>query len=225
MKYIEWGFLLAFLLSASGTPVSARDGEAGPAEMFTQTKKEASAVTISSDETRVRDRFLPLQENQQLYYDWKYRFPVPPYRASTLSRYKPNFGKVVWVKSHFEKDLIDWFERLGPLEGEKNMRLTPIEIGKEVGPYLDTYLKKLENRNKTWADNFEKWGRSYIDLRGGGKEPINLELRDYRNGNFLLLDPRKGKGRVCYFIPEKFDSLVKALLNYRTREERKKPAK
>lgn len=168
---------------------------------------------------------MPLQERQELYYDWKYRFPVPPYRASTLSRYKPNFGKAVWVKSHFEKDIPAWLETLGPLEGGKTLRLTPLEIGKEVGPYLDRHLKALEETDKVWADSFERWGRSYIDLRGGGKQPFDLELRDYRNGNFILLEPSKGKGRVCYFIPEKFDALVKALLEYRTRDERKKSAK
>jgi hypothetical protein len=169
---------------------------------------------------RMDSQFLPLQDNPIYYSDEKRRFPVPRHRLSSLISYKPNFGKKIWIATHRQRDVEKASALAGDLLNRKTMRMTPIEIGKEVGPWLKPVIRQMQTGDE-WKKSFEEWGRSYADLGNAGKKLCTFVLMDYSNGNFLLMKPRRGDEMVCFYLPEKFDPLVKRLMDYRTREERK----
>jgi hypothetical protein len=191
------------------------------------------AVQSPKNMKSLDNRFLPLQKNQIFYSDWKFKNRLSFIEARDLVRFKANFGKKVWTGSHTMRDVKKASDLLGDLLGSKRYSMSAMEIGKEVGPFLEDYWHDVDFDGKAimkaekedWADRFELWGRSFVDLNRMGKQRCTFKLEDYENGNFLMIKPKKGSQWMAWYIPEKYDALVKGLLKYETRIERSKSKK
>jgi hypothetical protein len=184
----------------------------------------------ASDSQDIDKIFLPAQENQVFYKDWKLKEKLTFIEAKDIISFKANFGKKVWVGSHSEEDIKAAEHFLGRLENKKNYSMSAVEIGKEVGPFLEDYWKKVDfqgkaqmkEEKKEWAQRFELWGRSFVNLNRMGKQRSFFTLLDYERGNFLLVKPKKGSTMMAWYFPEKYDALIKGLLKYETQIERSK---
>lgn len=157
--------------------------------------------------------FNPLQDNPEYFSDRKCKRALPLDKARTLLKYKPNFGKKIWMKSHLADTVKAKADLLGPMVSEKTYTMTALEIADKVAPHLETQLKGTGIDYQEWADTFEKWGRTYVDPSQGGNKLSTFVVQDYQNGNFLILQPKTGAA-VCYYIAEKFDPIVKGMLSY-----------
>lgn len=189
---------------------------------------QASASQSPKNMKALDDRFLPLQKAQIFYGDWKFKNRLTFIKARDLVRFKANFGKKVWTGSHTKKDIKKASKLLGTLVDSKDYSMSAMEIGKDVGPFLEDYWHKIDfkgkakirSEKKDWADRFELWGRSFVDLNRMGNTRCSFRLEDYENGNFLMIKPKKGSKWMAWYIPEKYDAIVKGLLAYETRLER-----
>jgi hypothetical protein len=195
---------------ASGDSQAAADSEKNIEE-----KKDAhKTIFPEPDKVKYLDNYyLPLQENPQYYSDRKCKNLVINAYAVDLIKYKPNFGKKIWMKSHDADSLREVRKYLGQKLAQKNFQLSAIEIADHVYPHVKDYLKDTNIDIDSWSDKFEIWGRTYVDPADGGKRRSHFIALDFQNGNFLVVSPRRGQ-KKCYYISEKFDSIIKAIISY-----------
>lgn len=166
------------------------------------------------------DNYLnPLQDTPEYYGDRKCKNPLNPSEVNKLIRYNPNFGKKIWMKSHTLNDLKNLKKYLGTLISRKNYRMSALEISDHVAPHLKKSLEGTNIDYSSWADTFEKWGRTYVDPAQGGSKLSDFTILDCQNGNFLILNPKNSSNKVIYYIAEKFDPIVKAMLTYTPQNE------
>lgn len=170
---------------------------------------------------RLDNFFNSIQDIPEYYSDRKCRKKTDSQTAQDLIRYKPNFGKKIWIMSHFADSIEQYAVDLGDLYASRTYKMSALEIEENVAPHLEEYLKDKDIDFQKWADTFEKWGRTYVDPSSGGKKRSTFIVKDYRNGNFLILKPRRGK-QVCYYIAEKFQEIVNGMLTYSPLAEKKK---
>jgi hypothetical protein len=102
----------------------------------------------------------------------------------------------------------------------RDYQMSALEISDHVAPHLKSKLAGTDIDYNKWADTFEKWGRTYIDPANGGSKLSSFSLLDCQNGNFLILDPKNSNTKVVYYIAEKYDAIVKAMLTYKPMNER-----
>lgn len=176
-------------------------------------RPQAAPASDPSAEAALDSHFNPLQDNPQYFGDRKCKKPLPIDKARTLIKYKPNFGEKIWVKSHLAKDIEDKASLLGALVAERTYTMTALEIADHVAPHLQKHLEGTGINYQEWADTFEKWGRTYVDDSQGGSKPSTFIVKDFQNGNFLVLKPKSGKS-VCYYIAERYDAIIKGMLSY-----------
>lgn len=168
---------------------------------------------------KVDDYYSPLQDNPEYYSDRKCKNKINMARSVDLIKYKPNFGKKVWMKSHDAESLKKMRKYLGKIISKKKFMLTALEIGEKVYPHVKEYLKDSNIDIDSWTDKFEIWGRTYVDPSRGGKKRSKFIAIDFQNGNFLIVSPRRGN-KKCYFISEKYDSIIKSILSYTPSNEK-----
>lgn len=185
-------------------PVSAHGS--GTPSVATPGSDTASVATLDA-------YFNPIQDNPEYFSDRKCKKPLPLDKARTLTKYKPNFGKKIWVKSHLADDIKAKANLLGALQAEKTYTMTALEIADHVAPHLQRQLTGTGIDYQEWADTFEKWGRTYVDPSQGGNKLSTFVVQNYQNGNFLILQPKTGPA-VCYYIAEKYDAIIKGMLSY-----------
>jgi hypothetical protein len=174
-----------------------------------------------SASVKALDSYLnPLQDNPEYYGDRKCKVPLNPAEVNKLIRYNPNFGKKIWMKSHTLNDLKKLKKYLGKLLTRKNYRMSALEISDNVAPHLKASLEGTGIDYNKWADTFEKWGRTYVDPAQGGSKLSDFSLLDCQNGNFLILTPKNSSTKVVYYIAEKYDPIVKAMLTYTPKNEK-----
>jgi len=162
----------------------------------------------------LNEKFLPLQEHPKYFYDKWYRKPVEKHKFSQLMKYKPNFGKKIFMKSWSFKDIKKYKKYFGKMIKAREFKIKAIDVEKKIAPYLKKEIDKLSYKNFTkfeferWKDRFENWARSYFDTRNAGKINNKILVFDGEYGNFVKL-----AGKV-FFIEEKFQEVVDVLLKY-----------
>lgn len=170
----------------------------------------------------LKEYFEPLQNNPQYFVDRKMRKPANPQDIKKLKDYKPNFGKKIWVKSWELDDIKQKKDLFGQLIEKKNYKISAIEVAEDVSKYLN---KELANTNidiDTWAKRIEEFGRTYVNPDNAGKKLCNIVVADFQNGNYLQIEATKSfnDSKMCYFIGEEYDVIIKSLLKYKTRKQR-----
>jgi hypothetical protein len=185
---------------------------------------------IKADPVKVKalnDYFLPLQKQPKYYGDRRFRRLLRPWQVEELAKYKPNFGKKIWVKAWTFKDMMKKKKLFGKLIGKKVFYITAIEVADDVAPYMKKELEKRGFKDfERWAKRFEEFGRTYVNPDKAGKMKCHIEVWDFQNGNFIIVEATKHhRKKMAYFVSEDNDVIIKAALGYKTRAERKKEEK
>ncbi|MCK5687012.1 hypothetical protein KAJ27_22935 [bacterium] len=172
----------------------------------------------------LKEYFEPLQDNPQYFVDRKMRKKANFQDVKKLKSYKPNFGKKIWVKSWEYKDIKKRMKLFGEKNRKRKFRVTAIEVAEDVAKYL---TRELENTNvdvELWAKRIEEFGRTYVNPDNAGKKKCRIVVADYQNGNYLQIEATKSfkNKKMCYFIGEEYDVIIKTLLKYRTRRQKAK---
>ncbi|PKK90787.1 MAG: hypothetical protein CVV64_07875 [Candidatus Wallbacteria bacterium HGW-Wallbacteria-1] len=187
-------------------PATSANQQVAPVVQVIQVADQAMVAKVDAF-------FSPLQDNPEYYGDRKCRKRLNVSQVDSLIRYKPNFGKKIWIASHDVKDISSMENYLGKMAQEKIYKISALEIADHVAPHIKEKLKNTDIDYETWADTFEKWGRTYVDDSKGGKKRSTFVIQDYQNANFLIIRPRRGK-KVCYYVAEKYQPIVDAILSY-----------
>ncbi len=228
---MKWTLLLflfsAFCFFSSGT-LQAEVWNTG--ESLTDTKCENGVCTIehkvlvpdSDMVSKLKAYFEPLQENSQYYGDRRFRKKLRAFEVNKIKSYKANFGKKIWVKSWTLKELKKKMPMFGRKIIKKKFYLTAIEVAEDVAPYLKKELANTDVDFDTWSNKIEEFGRTYVNPEKAGKKKCRIEVADYQNGNYLMIQATKPfTKKMIYFIGEDNNVIVEKLLAYKTREERK----
>ncbi len=184
-------------------------------------------VPAAPDEEKaqeLKEYFEPLQDNPQYYVDRKMRKKAKPQDIKKLKDYKPNFGKKIWVKSWKSTDIKKKIALFGEKIRKRKFRVTAIEVAEDVAKYLTKELQGTNVDVELWARRIEEFGRTYVNPDNAGKKKCKIVVADYQNGNYLQIEATKSfkSKKMCYFIGEEYDVIIKTLLKYKTRKQRKK---
>lgn len=215
--------------SAEAFMETAKQPVLPPAEETIETEGEAGpgvepAVPAPDPELvkQLKDYFYPLQNDPQYYADPKFRKKLKRHQFMPLIKYKPNFGKKVWVKGWTLKNLnkkIEWFGR--EIRAEE-YKLSALEVADEMAPFVRKSLEGSDIDYEYWAERFEEFGRTYVNPSKAGKKETYFKVVDCQNGNYIVVQATKPfKRKMAYFIAEDYDLIIKVLLDYGNRETEK----
>lgn len=189
----------------------------------TCTLKETVLSPDAAKVSQLNEYFEPLQDNPEYYGDRKFKTRLRDFEVNKIKSYKANFGKKIWVKSWTMDDVSEKLPLFGKKISVRKFYLTALEVAEDVAPYL---RKELINSNvdfDAWAQKIEEFGRTYVNPEKAGKQKCHIEVADYQNGNYLMIQATKPfTKKMIYFIGENQNIIVEKLLEYKTREDRKK---
>jgi hypothetical protein len=234
MKRSAISVLMLMVLIGQPMFVSAEQAEDVSEEISGITGEQAVVTAVPAEKPapdpgkvkQLMEHFDSLQDKPQYYGDPKFRKKMKRHEYTPLIKYKPNFGKKVWVKGWKLKDIEKKMELFGEKNRIREFRLSALEVAEEVAPFIKDRLKDSEIDFEYWAERFEEFGRTYVNPSKAGKKKTYFQVADYQNGNFLVVQATKPfKRKMAYFISEDHDLIIKALLDFKEDDGEKETGK